>query len=137
MDDLTRSELEHFYTDALAINAQLITTNEQLKHQVNNQAQEIAHCHAVCDELREELTKAKLERSMLALEVDEANETIAELRAKLATVEADALDREADLMLTAHKDPAAMMSRQTAGTLQIIGATMKARAALARAKAGQ
>ncbi len=52
----------------------------------NSQYLEIEHCHAVCEELRLQLTKAKKEKDALAKEVDEANERVAEV-----TAERDAL----------------------------------------------
>ena len=87
----------------------LFAKNSKLEKELQLAKQEAAHCRATCDELR----------------------------AKLDTLEADVLDREADLILTARKDPAAMMSRQTAATMQSVGGTMKARAAIARARAGK
>lgn len=44
---------------------------------------EVEHCHAVCAELRNQITKLKTERAELAKEVDEANERAGELAAKL------------------------------------------------------
>lgn len=58
------------------------------------------------------------------------------LAAKLAIIEADVLQREAQLILTAHEDPASKMSLPTLATLQQIGSIMMTRAALARAKVG-
>lgn len=67
---------------------------------------------------------------------EELGEMHDRLAAKLATLEADVLQREAQLILTAHQDPASKMSQQTIGTLQKIGGIMMTRAALARAKVG-
>jgi len=74
------------------------------------------------DQLREHADKMKVERDALA--------------EKLATLEADVLQREAQLILTAHHDPSSKMSQQTIGTLQKIGGIMMTRSALARAKGG-
>lgn len=100
------------------LSARLFSENEQLKHQVNLKQLEIEHCHAVCDELRQR---------------------IYELHRQLTTIEADVLDREADLIIAAPAD-AYFAGKGWAGAharlAERIGTMMKARAALARANVG-
>ena len=62
------------------MNARLFSENEQLKRQINDKQLEIEHCHAVCGELRDMLTKEKLDSAAFAAEVDEAHEQIADLQ---------------------------------------------------------
>lgn len=57
------------------------------------------------------------------------------LAAKLALAEADVLQREAQLLLTAHETPGCQLSERSKATLKNIGGIMLTRAALARAKA--
>lgn len=57
------------------------------------------------------------------------------LAAKLALAEADVLQREAQLILTAHETPGCQLSERAKATLKSIGGIMLTRAALARAKA--
>jgi uncharacterized coiled-coil DUF342 family protein len=45
---------------------------------------EVDHCHAVCAELRQQLTKAKSERDAFSAEVDAANDKAGELAEQLA-----------------------------------------------------
>lgn len=59
-----------------------------------------------------------------------------DLAAKLATMEADILDREADLIITAPDESGMDWSSNARNHYTKIGAMMKARAAIARAKGG-
>lgn len=90
-----------------AVRLGALITNQQ--NELELAKQEIAHCHATCDELR----------------------------AKLDTLEADVLDREADLIIAAPDDSNVNWSRSARSLFAQIGTTMKARAAVARARAGK
>jgi hypothetical protein len=97
---------------------------DQLARRLENEAREACnqlHCLRIA---HKELTDkaAKLEAAHDAL-VDQ-----------LATCEADTLESEARLILSAPQDPQATMSKSSAMTLQETGSIMLSRAALVRAK---
>lgn len=94
------------------LSARLFSENQTLRAQLNQKQLETDHCRACCDELR----------------------------AKLSTAVADALEAEAALILAAPDDAAAngdkAWSVEQITIAAKIAAMMKGRAALARAKAG-
>lgn len=133
-----------------AQNASLFSQLEAVKRVANDKQLEVDHCRATCDELRDLLTTAKTEcerlRSLAVAAADlsvdvsqqgiEATKRIEELERQLATIEADTLEREADLILAAPDDSGVNWSKTARSMFNQIGTMMKARAALARAKAG-
>lgn len=116
IDQLTNqlAEITKDRDERAELSARLFTENQQLKQQLNDKKLEIDHCHAVCDELRREITGLKNQR---------------------ATVVASALDIEADLIMSA-PDLDNNWTEEEARIAKRIGSMLKARAALVRAKAG-
>lgn len=84
-----------------------------------------------------DLILARREIEALKLENAHCRATCDELRAKLDTLEADVLDREADLIIAAPDDSALHQLDPVRSHYTKIGTIMKARAAVARAKAGK
>lgn len=82
-------------------------------------------CHLLTDE--NEALRQTLNAAMLEIE---------KLRGQMATVEADVLDREAKLIISAPHDDAVNWSKDVIDVYHRIGTTMQSRAALARAKVG-
>lgn len=103
-------------------------TREQL-HSKADIAAELAHRDMLIDASVARLTAVMSERAAEASEY-------AHHVAQLSTLEADILDREADLIITAPDESGMDWSSNARNHYTKIGAMMKARAALARAKAG-
>jgi hypothetical protein len=101
-------------------------TREQL-HSKSDIAAELAH--------RDMLLDANVAR-LKAVMSDRARDK-GRAYSKLAALEADILDREADLIITAPDESGMDWSSNARDHYKKIGAMMKARAALARAKAGE
>lgn len=91
--------------------ARLYSENQTLRYQLNQKQLEVEHCRVCCDELR----------------------------LKMSTAVADALDVEADLMMAApaHGQAAGnVWSESDRKVILRVGSMLKSRAALVRAKAG-
>lgn len=83
----------------------------------------------IANQLKDGLAESFEERMKLKAERDD-------FAAKLATLEADVLDREADFIISAPADSGVKWSKAVIDTHQRIGSVMKSRAALARARVG-
>jgi hypothetical protein len=83
------------------------------------------------------ITNLQNELALAKQEADHCRACCDELRTKLDTLEADVLDREADLIHTAPDASGLAWSKSERGIFANIASMMKSRAALARAKAGK